>query len=160
MWLEFSQHFNGIRWFLEKNWTSNSTLELFTDAAQSVGFGCYFKKHWAQSKWPLSVKPYESAISYLELYPIVVAIDLWGKFMENKRVKFLSDNKAVVEILNKQSSKCPKTMILVRKFVLIALKHNVMFRACYIKGKCNGIADALSRFQNVRFRKLAPKQTR
>ena len=40
-------------------------------------------------------------------------------------------------------------------FVLQYLKQNVSFKACHISGKSNHIADALSRFQMQRFRKMA-----
>jgi hypothetical protein len=157
MWLTFLRNFNGACMFLETQWTSNLTLELFTDAAMSVGFGCFFQNKWAQGKWPPSLHARSSSILFLEFYPLVVAIDLWGHLMSNKKVRFWSDNKAVVETVNKQTTKCSRTMVLVRRFVLLALKHNVMFRASYIEGKCNRIADALSRFQNPQFRKLAPR---
>ena len=156
MWIEFLTHFNGAVMFLESQWVSNSTLELYTDAAQSIGFGCFFQNHWTCSLWPSSVQARSTAISYLELYPLVVAIELWGNLMCNKKVKFWCDNQAVVAIVNKKSAKCPRTMILVRRFVLCALKHNILFRASYVEGSYNGIADALSRFQEARFRHLAP----
>lgn len=28
-------------------------LQLFTDAAGSVGCGAYFNKHWSNGRWPL-----------------------------------------------------------------------------------------------------------
>lgn len=157
MWIQFLTYFNGTAMFLEKDWVSNSTLELFTDAAGSIGFGAYFQGKWTQGKWPLSVTLCRPSIAYMELFPIVIALELWGPLMANKRVKFWSDNTAVVTIINKQTSRCPMIMQLVRKFVLLSLKLNIVFKACYIEGVLNGIADSLSRFQNQRFRQLAPE---
>ena len=76
--------------------------------------------------------------------------------MKCKRIRLRSDNEAVVEIINKQTSKCPAIMRLMRFLVLQCLKINVSIRAVHIEGINNNIADALSRFQEQRFRKLAP----
>ena len=157
MWISFLRGFNGAAMFLDSNWISNSTLELYTDAAQSIGFGCYFQGHWTQGKWPQDEVAHQKSIAWLELFPLVVSLGLWGQFMANRRVKFWTDNQAVVAIINRQTAKCPAIMELVRKFVLLALRHNVVFKAAYIAGKMNGISDSLSRFQEDRFRQLAPE---
>ena len=96
----------------------------------------------------------------MELFPIVVAVELWGSTMANKRVKFWSDNQRVVAVVNKQSSKCPHIMSLVRRLVLATLTANIQFKAVYVAGKLNGISDAFSRFQAQRFRQLAPNADR
>ena len=59
-------------------------------------------------------------------------------------------------IINKQTSKCPLIMKLVRYFVLVFLRDNVAIKAKHIPGVQNNIADALSRPQMARFRHLAP----
>ena len=64
---------------------------------------------------------------------------------------------AVVHIINKQSSPCPRIMHLLRLLVLECLKHNVCFRAVHVPGALNDIADSLSRFQMSRFRCVAPQ---
>ena len=55
-------------------------------------------------------------------------------------------------------------MVLVRYHCLLAARHSFSFTATSVRGKCNPIADALSRFQFQRFRQLAhhaaPHQTR
>lgn len=54
-------------------------------------------------------------------------------------------------------------MVLVRYLGLLAARHSFSFTASSVRGKCNSIADALSRFQFQRFRQLArhagPHQT-
>lgn len=59
----------------------------------------------------------------------------------------MSDHLAVVQIINKQSSKQKTPMKLVRRLVLATLKWNIHFRAKHIFGKQNIIADRLSGFQ-------------
>jgi hypothetical protein len=40
-----------------------------------------------------------------ELFPIVIAVEIWGQVMANKKVCFFSDNMAVVQVINKQTGK-------------------------------------------------------
>ena len=56
-----------------------------------------------------------------EFYPIVIALELWGKYMVNSKVLFLSDNQAVVDVLNKQSCRVKILMRLIRILVLYTL---------------------------------------
>jgi hypothetical protein len=59
------------------------------------------------------------------------------------------DNIAVVYIINKQTSKDPTIMILVRRLVLPILKFNILFKASHIAGIKNIAADQLSRLQTA-----------
>ena len=47
-------------------------------------------------------------------------------------------------------------MDLLRFLVLLSMKHNFFVRARHVPGVSNDIADALSRFQDERFRTSAP----
>lgn len=67
------------------------------------------------------------------------------------------DNSALVSIVNRQSSKSKRVMMLIRRMVLLLLKYNIMFKAQHIIGKENNIADSLSRKQFQRFIQLAPE---
>ena len=156
MWNRFLGSCNGSTIIPEQVWLENSDIELFTDASGSLGFGGYLKGAWFQGQWPQHVSDLSPSITWMEFFPIVVAVSVWGRVLAGKRVIFRSDNKGVVSIMNKQSSHCPKIMRLVRFFVLKCLEWNVAFRATHIPGKENEIADSLSRFQDSRFRSLAP----
>jgi hypothetical protein len=81
-------------------WASNETLELFTESAggQNRGFGIYFQGKWAQKCWP---KLWEEMgilkdITFLELFPVVVALCIWGEQLKNKKIIFNIDNQSVV----------------------------------------------------------------
>ena len=73
--------------------------------------------------------------------------------MSNQCVSLFTDNAALVDIINKQTSKHPMIMILVRDLVLTSLRHNILFRAYHIPGVDNTRADLISRLQIVHFRK-------
>ena len=159
MWKVFLDQWNGRSFFLDSAITPSPDLELFTDAAGSIGFGGYFRGKWFQGRWPACMhlsRERGISIEWQELFPIVVACALWYPEFSGKRLQFWCDNESVVAIINQGHSKAPRIMDLVRFLVLISMKHNFFVRARHVAGVNNGIADALSRFQEQRFRQLAP----
>ena len=85
MW--FSAKFNGKSFFLEDTWETLHNLERYTDAAGSIGYRAVFGKHWFGGEWPVTWKTYNIAV--LELFPIVLAVHIWGHLMADKCVVFL-----------------------------------------------------------------------
>ncbi len=155
MWREFLTNFSGSTPFPSKwKWEADQ-LEFYTDSAGSIGFGVFFEGKWAQGAWPKEfLRQAKPSIALLEFFPIVVGVYLWGDHLKDRRVVFNSDNMAVVNIINTQSSSCPLIMALVRVFVICCLTNNTSFKAKFIRGKSNEIADAISRFQMQRFWRL------
>ncbi|KAM4023858.1 uncharacterized protein ACNLHF_024804 [Anomaloglossus baeobatrachus] len=135
IWRVFLESYNGRTcWQAEE--VSNKELALFTDAAGSTGFGAILGKEWCAARWPPEWLHGELCrnLAFLELFPIVVAIELWGFELSNKRVCFWSDNMSVVEMLNSLSSSSLPVLSLLRHLVLRCLQHNVFFRSRHIPG--------------------------
>ena len=153
VWLDFLGKYNGKTFFLDSILVTSARLHLYTDAAQEFGFGAIFGKMWFYGSWPVAWKDYNIVI--LELFPIVLALEVWGKHLENKTVCLHTDNLALVHIINKQTAKDPLTMILIRRMVIHCLSHNIVFFSKHIPGKYNILADTLSRLQVSKFRQLA-----
>ena len=130
------------------------SLQLSTDAAGAHGFGAVFGTHWCYGEWPEEWHGLNIAI--LEFYPIALSLILWGDRIKNKCIIFFTDNEALVHVINKSTCKDRYLMNFVRKLVLVCLKHNILFKARHISSFKNNLADALSRFQILRFKKLAP----
>ena len=61
--------------------------------------------------------------------------------MANQRVVFFTDNAALVDIINKQSSKHKLIMALLRPLILFCLRHNIFFKARHVPGLQNSRAD-------------------
>ena len=154
LWQSFFASFNGRSFFLEDVWDSSDKLELYTDAAGSLGFGAVFGRKWCYGKWPNSWL--HQNIALLEFYPIVLSLHLWGHTMQNRCILFLTDNEALVYVINKQSCRDKNLMFFVRKLVLICLQHNILFKAKHVRGVYNTLADSLSRLQVDTFKRLAP----
>lgn len=81
----------------------------------------------------------------------MVAVQLWGHEISNKRVCFFSDNMAVVQVINKQTAKETTIMKLLRKLIVQCLKFNILFVAKHVPGVNNVLSDKLSRLQIVEF---------
>ena len=163
MWQAFLTGWNGRSFFLGSMVTPSPELELFTDAASTVGFGGYFNGKWFQGRWlPHMLLSREKGISieWQELFPIVVACAIWYPHFTGKRLQFWCDNEPVVAIINSGHSKAPRVMDLLRFLVLISMRHNFFVRARHVPGASNVIADSLSRFQIERFRAAAPMVNR
>lgn len=154
-WQQFLVHFNGKKYFLESEWINDSWLSLETDASGSVGYGAVFGNHYLQGRWPDSWRSLN--ITILELFPIVVALHIWGPRICNKKIIIHTDNMALVHILNKTSSRDAQVMVLVRSFVLACMTHNILCKFRHVPGCFNTVPDFLSRSYDLqKLRDLAP----
>ena len=151
MWAEFLANFNGRTIFMAEQWLSSTSLNLFTDASGTLGYGAVLGSSWFYGAW--SQQWVNQNITLLELYPIVLAVQIWGNRLANERIIFHTDNQALVPVIIKQLSKDRAIMCLVRKLVITCLRFNILFQAQHIPGKAN---DHLSRLQVSAFLAKAP----
>ena len=154
VWLSFLTEHNCKSFFLPDVWANSAKLNLYTDAAGSLGFGAVFGTKWCYGRWP--DKWLGRNIAMLEFYPIVLSLYLWGDQLRNQCVLFFTDNEALVHVINKQSCRDVSLMHFVRKLVAICLKYNILFKAKHIPGIHNTLADSLSRLQVSAFKHMAP----
>ena len=101
MWQRFLSQWNGLSMFHEIQLTNAADIELYTDAASTVGHGGYYQGAWFCEAWPrnLPVSEDDLSMAFMELYPIVVAAILWGSEWATKRILFHCDNQATVSII-------------------------------------------------------------
>ena len=112
MWAEFLANFNGRTIFMAEQWLSSTSLNLFTDASGTLGYGAVLGSSWVYGIW--SQQWVSQNITLLELYPIVLAVQIWGNRLANGRIIFHTDNQALVPIINTQSSNDRAIIYLVR----------------------------------------------
>ncbi|XP_077773920.1 uncharacterized protein LOC144325210 [Podarcis muralis] len=158
IWLEFLEEFNGVSLW-QDTLNLHNDFQVHSDAAGSQGFGLFWKGRWCAMRWPLEWQGTDITrdLTFLEFFPIAVAVHLWVDEFRDRRVCFWTDNLAVVNVLAKLSSRSPRVSALLRVFVLHCLRCNIVFSARFVPGVSNEIADALSRFQMERFRLLVPE---
>ena len=145
VWREFLLHYNYKTFFLDYNFLSSHVLKFYTDSAASIGFAGIFKNQWFMGHWDPHSKSHNIAL--LELYPIVLALNIWGPSLSNKCVLLISDNNAVVHIINSFTSKHKLIMILLRHLIKVCMTHNIYVRSKHLSGRLNIYADMLSRGQ-------------
>ena len=153
-WQLFAEHFDGRNILLEQRWVTSESLHFFTDSAGSVGYGALFMTHWFHGEWPQDWLSF--SITWKELFPIVVALEMWGLTLRNNCITLHTDNYAAVYILNRQTSKDQHIMHLVRRFVLCCMKYNLLIKAVHLPGKQNLLTDLISRSQVTKFLAMAP----
>ena len=160
MWLLFLDCFNGSCIFPNTFWSSNYDIHLFTDAAGNCELGCaaYLEPRWLFFQWPKDWINSEvlKDLTFLELVPIVLAFFAWSRSFVGQKIMLHTDNLALVSVLNKCTSKSARVMQLVRPLVIHKMLVNCQFKAKHVSGCDNGIADALSRKDFIRFQRLAP----
>lgn len=145
LWKFFLQNFNGVSFMYEPHFAQSHTINLYSDASKLHGYGGCYGTSWIQGRWPESWKGYH--INILEFYPILALVETFGHKLRNSTIKFYCDNKSVVGIINKQSSKSNVIMIMMRRLVLKLLDMKTKFTAVHIPGVSNILSDAISRFQ-------------
>ena len=133
--------------FISQN---NQGPQIFADAAgnATLGFGCIFPKKgiWAYAHWSLGFfRQQTPSISLLELYAIVMAVEMWAPLIQGKQIRLHSDNEATVFCINKKSSKNKECMFLLCHLTLTCMKFQIYVAAQHYHGKKNILADALSR---------------
>lgn len=143
MWYTFLQCYNGITFFRALKLDSYS-LSMASDACK-LGFGATFKTSWIQATYPSSWQTFN--ITILEIYPILVMLQLFSSHISNTVLAFYCDNEAVCYILNKLSSKDNVIMHIVRDIMLCLLRNNIHLTAIHVPGVKNYVCDKISRFQ-------------
>jgi hypothetical protein len=94
--LEGLEHHSGGCFFLENTITGTHHVELYTDASAAHGHGAVFGSQWCYGSW--SVWWTTQNIMLLELYSIVIALEIWGSELMNKRLVILTDSMALVAV--------------------------------------------------------------
>ena len=140
--------------FMDYNAVSASELDFYTDASKNpeLGFGGYFANEYFSQQWDSAfIKEFNPSLGYLELYAVAVALLIWMPKRKNRRVTVFMDNKEAKSNLNKMTSNCRNSMILIRLLVLEQMVHNVRIFAEYVKSSDNEGADDLSRMREHKF---------
>ncbi len=156
VWEVFLDSFNGVSLYKEQLFLKEDVCHFYTDASKNLGCGAVFGRHWFSLHWP-SIWWTEQNITFLELVPIVLALEAWGHLIRNRCLIIHTDNQALVHVINSQSSKEVLVMCFIRKLVLKALLSNVLIQAIHVPGSHNVYADLLSRLQVPRFFQLHPE---
>ena len=128
---------------------SKASMTVFTNVSANpqLGWGIYVpeKGWWSYGKWdPVFFKCYQPSTDFLEMYTILIFIDIKKHQLENCYIQFFSDNQPTVDTLTNRTSSSMQLMKIIRIITLICLNFNICFKISHIKGKDNIFADHLS----------------
>jgi hypothetical protein len=103
--------------------------------------GTGFSGRFSEQHLPMALRD----IQWGELFAIVFAFCIYAPFLRNLSVILKTDNLADVSIVNRQSTKSPELLVLLRALYWSAAVYNINIRAEHIAGILNTFPDYLSR---------------
>ena len=148
---QLTAHLNW--WLLDQNIGKGKSfvqetfpITLTTDASGKHGWGGHMSNLTCQGQWTHQQKLMH--INCLEMLAVQFSLQQFQSHLKGKNVLIRSDSTTVCQYINRQGgTKSVQLCKLTRNLWDLALKHNIMLRAVYIKGKDNVLADSLSREQ-------------
>ena len=143
-WKQFLSDYNGITYFRSLHTLTSDSISMSSDASHMGFGGCYGTK-WIQCQYPPFCSSFN--ITVLEIYPIYVLISMFGQNIPNSNILFYTDNSAVKDIINKQTSKDKRVMSIVRPLILTLVHFNINLKSSHIPGHTNILPDQISRFK-------------
>ena len=136
---KFLEHFNGVTFFDKKPIDHQVHLD-----ACLTGVGGIWKNSVYALTLPQNLENLN--IATLEMVNILVAIRMWAQQWRFKKVHFLCDNIAVVQVLQSGRTKDAHLACISRNILMAASMHDIDISVSHIPGKENSIADLLSRW--------------
>lgn len=115
---------------------SNFDLELFRDAAGSSGYGAFYQGHWSAEPWPRSwiAADLIGNMVLLELFPVVLALEIWGESFQNSKIRLNCDNMGVVQVVNHISESSLPIIRMLWYMMLRCLQLNIYLYAVHLPG--------------------------
>ena len=115
---------------LQASWEeAEADLNLYTDAAGTLGFRAYFQGAWIMGTW--SPSQLQHSIQWEELFAIVAATVTWGSMWQTKKIRIYCDNLAIVQIWKAKNPKdkqlaalcCTLFFIAAQNHFIISIQH-------------------------------------
>ena len=136
----------------------DADIHAFSDAASTKGVGGWTTGHYFQLMWKdtnlLSVDDHRGTldIQLLELMGTIIMAETFGPMWSGKAVCFWIDNTGAAGDIKSKAPKLWRSDLqyLIRRLAKCAMKFQFLFYVHEIKGDNNGLADALSRNEELR----------
>ena len=93
--------------FLAPDWKDPESIQLYTDASGSFGFGAYLDGAWFRDDWQQHQKLPERSIQWQELFTVVAAALTWGHRLAGQRIRYHCDNLPIVQGLDQPVLRAP-----------------------------------------------------
>ena len=131
-------------------------MTIYTDAFANpnLGWGIYITEQglWSYGRWdPQFFRQYQLSIGFLEMYVMLIFLDVKRHQLENHHLQFFSDNQPTVDALTSKSSPSKQLMTIIWIITSICLHHNIHFTILHTRGKANIQANLLCRIKLNKF---------
>ena len=155
-WAEFAPRWNGTFPILPPAPPCDAGATLSTNSSRR-GMGAVWGGRWWAAEWPAAIVADEQpSMTLLEILPILIAAVVWDDHWRGTRVTLYSDNMGVVGAWGWGWSREARTMAVIRQLLFRAACGGYTLDIRFVAGVENGPADALSRGDMDRFRRLVP----
>ncbi|CAJ0946547.1 unnamed protein product [Ranitomeya imitator] len=130
IWQRFLFSYNGKTCFQEDECDSDS-LGLRLGTVDTVGFCVSFRDQTCADTWPESwvVRAWTQDSVLMELFPLAAAMELWGQFLCNKRIRLRLKTDKAIYALNFLSSSSLPVIKVIAFTVLKCLENNTWLKA-------------------------------
>ncbi|XP_077113160.1 uncharacterized protein LOC143768361 [Ranitomeya variabilis] len=130
IWQRFLFSYNGKTCFQEDECDSD-ILGLRFGPVDTVGFSVRFRDQTCSDTWPESwvARAWTQNSVLLELLPLAAAMELWGQFLRNKRVRLQLKSDKAIHALNFLSSSSLPVIKVIAFTVLKCLENNTWLKA-------------------------------
>lgn len=145
-WSSFLPLFNGVS-LIKASSCDFSDFHFATDASLTGGGAICFDECF-HFQFSSDILRRASHISSLELYTIVVAVQLWAPKLRHRKFIVSCDNQAAVTVINSGSTKDHFMQRCLRQLWFSAAVFDFELLARHIPGEHNVLADALSRWDS------------
>jgi hypothetical protein len=141
---------DGVYVFGDEEWEPHQAdVTAYSDACMS-GLGFFFQHSREGFQCPVPGNPPKDTIFYFEALAVVSIVDAVTRLPSvPTRLLIYSDNSNTVDIFHSLRSLPPYNGLL-QFTVSLLIKFDISLRVLHVPGEDNGIADALSRFDNAR----------
>ena len=155
-WHTFLPRWNGTFPIVPPRAEVTADAELATDSSRTGAGACHEGRWWSLT-WPDTIAQDPApSMTFLEMIPVLLSCVMWGHLWTGKRILVYSDNMGVVGSWGRGWAREPRTMAMIRHLLFLSAAQCFLLDIQYISTKANGAADALSRGDIVRFRRLRP----
>ena len=154
--LSHMEQSDGVYLFADVEWgIHQADVVAFSDACMS-GMGFFFVHSSAGFQCETPGDPPKDTIFYYEALAVASVVDAATRLpIVPTRLLIYSDNTNMVDIFHSLRSLPPYNDLL-KHTVSLLINFNISLRVVHVPGEDNGIADALSRFDNTRATAACP----
>ena len=121
---------------------------------------CLFGTQWCQTFWKdtnIFSYGFRPNIALLEMYAIVMVVEIWAPLLAGKTMILRSDNNATCEMIRNQKADISACLDLLHHLTKTSLHFQLLITAEHLDGSKNWKSNLLSRNRMLEFRRRFPK---